>query len=227
MDEWIYTPDTGVANLENFTLRMKTDFETIDFPTQSMSPSTKEQTDDGWMLVWQFNQVVTGHRVGMLTPKRLQPGELASSLSFSAPISLFFFFLILFVLGTMRKIDIHPINYLLLSGAFFAFHLLFGYMVDHLHVVTAFAISSAVSIFLVTTYLRLVVSARFACVEAALAQLVYLVGFSMAHFWDGFTGLTVSVLSTLTLFLIMQLTGRINWSEALSSKGGSASLDAT
>jgi inner membrane protein involved in colicin E2 resistance len=123
----------------------------------------------------------------------------------------------------MRKIDIHPINYLLLSGAFFAFHLLFGYMVDHLHVVTAFAISSAVSVILVTTYLRLVVSARFACVEAALAQLIYLVGFSMAHFWDGFTGLTVSVLSTLTLFLIMQMTGRVNWTQALARTPEAAS----
>ncbi|MEL6178557.1 MAG: hypothetical protein AAFS10_06370, partial [Myxococcota bacterium] len=39
-----------------------------------------------------------------------------------------------------------------------------------------------------------------------------------AHFWDGYTGLTVTVLSILTLFLIMQWTGRINWSEALSRR---------
>ena len=47
--------------------------------------------------------------------------------------------------------------------------------------------------------LRLVVSARFAFVEAGLAQIVYLIGFSLAHFWDGFTGLTVTVL-WLTLY---------------------------
>ena len=57
---------------------------------------------------------------------------------------------------------------------------------------------------------------RFAFVEAAIAQIVYLVGFSLAHFWDGFTGLTVTVLSIATLFLLMQLTGRIRWSGALA-----------
>jgi hypothetical protein len=40
---------------------------------------------------------------------------------------------------------------------------------------------------------------------------VYLIGFSLAHFWEGFTGLAVTVLSILTLFLLMQLTGRVRW----------------
>jgi len=70
----------------------------------------------------------------------------------------------------------------------------------------------------VVSYLRLVVSRRFAFVEAALAQLVYLVGFSLAHFWDGFTGLTTTVLAIATLYLMMQLTGRVRWSEALAGR---------
>jgi len=146
-------------------------------------------------------------------PSRIQPGELAASLAFSAPISLLFFFLVIFVLATLKKIEIHPVNYLFLGGAFFAFHLLFAYSVDHLHLIPAFVVSSVVSILLVVSYLRLVVGPRFAFVEAGLAQLLYLVGFSIAHFFDGFTGLTVTILSILTLFLLMQLTGRIRWSE--------------
>jgi inner membrane protein involved in colicin E2 resistance len=153
----------------------------------------------------------------MVTPSRAQPGELAALLSFSAPVSLFFFFLVIYVLATLRGIDIHPMNYFLIAGAFFAFHLLFAYSVDHLPVEAAFAICSAVSVGLVTSYLRLVVSTRFALREAALAQLVYLVGFSLAHFWEGFTGLTVTVLAIVTLFLLMQLTGRVRWSELLAS----------
>ncbi len=73
-----------------------------------------------------------------------------------------------------------------------------------------------VSLLLVVSYLRLVVSRRFAYGEAALAQLIYLVGFSLAHFWEGFTGLTVTVLAILTLFLLMQLAGRVRWSEAFA-----------
>ena len=84
--------------------------------------------------------------------------------------SLFFYFFVLFVLATLRNIELHPINYLLIAGAFFAFHLLFAYSVDHLPVEAAFALSSLVSVFLVVSYLRLVVSARFAYVEAGAAQ---------------------------------------------------------
>jgi hypothetical protein len=68
--------------------------------------------------------------------------------------------------GTLRRIDIHPINYLFRRGGrFFAFHLLFAYSVDHLHIVPAFVLSSLMSMVLVVSYLRLVVSSRFAFVE--------------------------------------------------------------
>ena len=219
MDEWRYVPAPGVANLERFRLAMTTDFASIDFPPLSLSPSDRRQDDEGWQLEWDYAQIVTGHDIGMLTPTHIQPGELAADLSFSAPVSLLFFFVVMYVLSTLRRIEIHPLNYLLLAAAFFAFHLLFGYLVDHMKVVPAFAICSVVSIVLVISYLRLVVSARFAFVEAGLAQLVYLIGFSLAHFWEGFTGLTVTVLSVLTLFLLMQLTGRLRWSEVLSAGG--------
>lgn len=211
LDEWRYQPDHNVAALEDFQATITTDFSDIDYPSSTLSPSTRVRKAGGWDLGWSFKSVVTGHGIGMKTPQRIQPGQLASSLSFSAPISLGFFFLLLMVLSKLRGHDVHPVNYLFLGAAFFAFHLLFAYTVDHLHIVPAFALSSGVSVLLVVSYLRLVVSPRFAFVEAGLAQLVYLVGFSLAHFFDGFTGLTVTVLSIVTLFLLMQLTGRIRW----------------
>lgn len=48
--------------------------------------------------------------------------------------------------------------------------------------------------------------------------MIYLVGFGLAHFADGFTGLTITVLSIGTVFLLMLLTGRIKWSEVLLPK---------
>jgi inner membrane protein involved in colicin E2 resistance len=159
---------------------------------------------------------VSGFGVGMIMPSRIQPGELASALAFSAPVSLFFYFLVIFVLATLRKIDIHPINYFFIAGAFYAFHLLFAYTANHLTIEAAFLLCSCVSVLLVVSYLRLVVSARFALREAAIAQVIYLIGFSLAHFWEGFTGLTVTVLAILTLFALMQLTGRVKWSEVMS-----------
>lgn len=218
LDQWQYKPSEGVGKLEKFKLTMHTDFTEIDYPTGTLSPSSRKRAGNGYELAWNFGQIVTGNGIGMIMPSRIQPGELAAELSLSAPISLFFYFFVIFVLATLRNIDLHPINYLLIAGAFFAFHLLFAYSVDHLPVEGAFALSSVVSVFLVVSYLRLVVSQRFAFVEAALAQLVYLVGFSLAHFWEGFTGLTTTVLAIVTLFLMMQLTGRVRWSDALAGR---------
>jgi len=51
-----------------------------------------------------------------------------------------------------------------------------------------------------------------------LAQLVYLILFSYAFFFKGFTGLTITIGSITTLFVVMQMTGRIRWVEKLAGK---------
>ena len=60
------------------------------------------------------------------------------------------------MLGVLRDQSLHPMNYFFLSAAFFSFHLLLAYLVDHLNVHLSFAVAAAVSLFLVVTYLRLV-----------------------------------------------------------------------
>ncbi|MGH9601726.1 MAG: hypothetical protein ACRD24_04990, partial [Terriglobales bacterium] len=79
-------------------------------------------------------------------------------------------------------------------------------------------VCSLVSMFLVISYLRLVTGMRFAAVEAGTAQFIYLILFSYAFFFEGFTGLTVTTGSILTLFVVMQMTGRIRWAEKFGSK---------
>ena len=54
--------------------------------------------------------------------------------------------------------------------------------------------------------------------EAGLAQLTYLVLFSYAFFFKGFSGLAVTIGSIITLFIVMQLTARIRWSETFAKK---------
>jgi inner membrane protein involved in colicin E2 resistance len=128
------------------------------------------------------------------------------------------FFFLMFIISTLRNIDLHPLNYFFLACAFFAFHLLLAYLVDHISIHAAMMTLSLVSITLVVTYLRLVVGIRFAAFEAGIAQLIYLVLFSYAFFWKGFTGLAITVISIVTLFVVMQATGRIRWSERLARR---------
>jgi inner membrane protein involved in colicin E2 resistance len=141
-------------------------------------------------------------------------------------VSLLFFFFLVFILSTLRGIDLHPMNYFFLAAAFFSFHLLLAYLADHISIHWAFAVSSAVSMLLVVTYLRLVVNLRFALWDAGLAQLVYLVLFSYAFFFQGFTGLAVTIGAILSLFVVMQLTGRIDWEEKFGRREAAVSLRA-
>ncbi len=204
--------------MRDFSLRMTTNFKEIDFPENTLSPSEKRETDGGWELNWNFTNLVTGFQVGMKMPEKLQPGPLAGRISFFAPVSLFFFFFLMFIITTMRGIELHPMNYFFLATAFFSFHLLLAYLVDHVSIHAAFAASSVVSIFLVISYLRLVTGMRFAAREAGVAQFIYLVMFSYAFFFKGFTGLAITIGSILTLFVVMQITGRVRWAEKFALK---------
>jgi hypothetical protein len=213
LDTWRYNFVDGVSQIRNFTLNIHTNFKDIDFPENTLSPTTKHETSKGWDLTWNYSNLVSGYAIGIAMPQKLQPGPLAGQISFFAPVSLFFFFFLMFIITTLRGIDLHPMNYFFLAAAFFAFHLLLAYLVDHVSIHLAFAICSLVSIFLVVSYLRLVVGMRFAALEAGLAQLIYLVLFSYAFFFKGFTGLAVTIGSIVTLFVVMQMTGRIRWQE--------------
>lgn len=219
LEEWRYSFGNNVSRVKNFELTLTTDFRTIDYPAGTISPQSVVPTHDGFELRWASENLISGFAIGMEMPRKINPGPLAAEMTFFAPVSLFFFFVWMFVITLMKKIELHPMNYLFLGAAFFAFHLLFAYSVDHIDVVPAFAIASIVSVALVVSYLRLVVGMRFAAVEAGISQLVYLVLFSLAHFVEGFTGLIVTIGGILTLFALMQLTGRIRWSEVESSWG--------
>jgi inner membrane protein involved in colicin E2 resistance len=217
LDSWRYKLGNGIAQVHDFVLTMLTNFNDIDFANDTLSPTAKQQQTGGWRLTWQHSNLISGFQIGMTMPEKLQPGPLAGQISYFAPVSLFFFFFLMFILTALRNIDLHPMNYFFLAAAFFAFHLLLAYLVDHISIHLAMVIASLVSIALVVSYLRLVVGPRFAAIEAGGAQLIYLVLFSYAFFWKGFTGLSITIISVATLFLVMQATGRIRWSEKLAS----------
>lgn len=222
LDSWRYAFGGEVAQVRDFELQMRTDFERIDVPPNTLSPTAKERSGDGWLLTWRYANLLSGYELGMTMPQKLQPGPLAGRISLFAPVSLLFFFLVLFLITTVRGIELHPMNYFFLAAAFFSFHLLLAYLVDHISIHLAFVIASAVSIALVVSYLRLVVGSRFALREAALAQFVYLVLFSYAFFFEGFTGLAVTIGSVLTLFVVMQMTGRVRWGILFAARAAEA-----
>ena len=212
MGTWTYRFGTDVSSVNDFSLAMTTNFDAIDFPPQTLLPTVEQRAPHGRRLTWRYSTLVTGNGIGMTFPSPMQPGPLAQRITFWAPVALFFYFFVMLVITTLRRIELHPINYFFLAASFFAFHLLFAYLVDRIPIEAAFTICSLVTLFLTISYLRLVVGWRFAAVESGLAQLVYLILFSYALFNEGWSGLTITIGAILTLFVAMQATGRIRWS---------------
>jgi inner membrane protein involved in colicin E2 resistance len=128
------------------------------------------------------------------------------------------------VLGILSGESLHPMHYFFLATAFFAFHLLLAYLVDHFDIHLSFLIASATSVALVVSYLRLVSGMRFAVLHAGVAQLVFLVLFSYSFFFEGYTGLTVTIGSVLTLFVLMQATARLDWAEVFAARSAPPAL---
>src|SRR5262249_37144170 len=134
LEAWRYKLGDGIAQVHDFALTMKTNFKNIDFADDTLSPTAKEDQPAGWRLTWEYSNLVSGFQIGMTMPEKLQPGPLAGQISYFAPVSLFFFFFLMIILTTLRDIELHPMNYFFLAAAFFAFHLLLAYLVDHISI---------------------------------------------------------------------------------------------
>lgn len=219
LSTWLYKFGSGVSQVKNFSMTMHTDFNDIDFPANSMSPTSKEKSGNGWDLNWDYQNLLTGYSIGMEMPQMLNPGPWVSKVTFFAPVSLFLFYFLLFIFTTLKGIRVHPMNYFFIGASFFSFHLLLAYLVDHISIHLAFAICSAVSIFLTVSYMRLVTGNRFAFLEVGVSQFIYLVLFSYTFFFEQYTGLVITILCILTLFVVMQMTGRVNWYEVSGRQG--------
>ena len=226
-DRWVYSSqwhkELTPALLRNFTLTARTDFEDIDYPKGSVSPTAPaEKADGGTVAKWEYKSMRANQTMGIEMPARTNAGPIAARMSFFAPVSLAFFFTVLFTVVVLKKLPLHPMHYLFISAGFFAFHILMAYLVDLISIHAAFWICAAVSTALVVSYMRLVAGVKFAVIYVGAAQLVYLVGFSYAFFWVGKTGLTLTIGAIATLFVLMQATGKIDWYEVFRRSPGKA-----
>ncbi|MBN2119105.1 MAG: inner membrane CreD family protein [Anaerolineales bacterium] len=217
LNRWRYSFSEGITTVRNFSLKAVTDFSEYDFPAQTISASSKTPTENGWELEWTFNNLVSDFDIGVQMPTKLNPGPLASRMSYFAPVSLLFFFTTLIVLGAVSGRNLHPMHYFFLGASFFSFHILFAYLVDHLLLELSFVIAALVSMALVATYLVRAAGGRFA-IWAGAAQLVFLVLFSYAFFFEGYTGLVITIGAIITLAIMMQLTAKVDWAEVFRKK---------
>ncbi len=218
MQRWQYQPTGSERRVKNLDVIVTTNFANIDFIANSLSPMSKETNESGSensggkKLHWQASDLLTSQPIGVIMPDRINPGPLTTRVSFFAPVGLLFFFVLVTALGLLHKVAIHPMHYLFVAGGFFAFHLLFAYLVDVVNVHLAFLIAAAVAVGLVNSYLRAALGQQWPWKIAAAGLLFYLVLFSYSFFLNGITGLAITIGSVVTLAVLMRLTAQLDWS---------------
>ncbi len=220
LKSWTYNLDAsgGVGMAEDIEVSVHPNFSDFDFPAGSLSPSKIGRDKAGDVLVWDYDKLISGSDIAVTLPARLNPGPIISRITFFAPVSLFFFLVVMTIVGVVRGPSLHPMHYVFLSSSFFSFHLLLAYLVDHIDIHVAFLTASVVSVGLLTSYLRLVAGVKYAVLRAGAAQMLFLVLFGYAFFFEGYAGLIVTIGAIVTLFVLMQITASVDWSEVFSHK---------
>jgi len=213
LSQWRYELAGKTGRVRQLDLQVSTDFTAVDYPEGSLSPMQLEAIGSGLQLRWQAEDLITRQPVAITLPEKLNPGPLTARMSFFGPVCLLFFFVLIGSIAILKKIPIHPMHYLFVTAGFFAFNLLFAYLVDWIDVHLAFAAAALVSVALVVSYLRSALGPAFPWKTAATGQLFYLVLFSYSFFLQGMTGLTVTLGAVLTLAILMRLTAKLDWRE--------------
>ncbi|MDB6004711.1 MAG: hypothetical protein JWR15_1698 [Prosthecobacter sp.] len=213
MDFWRYA-FADASRIRDFTLTMHTDFTDVNFPISS--PTDRKPTEKGMELIWKYEDAISAPGIGMEMPRELNAGPVAAQISFYAPLSLLLFFAVIIITAISRGVALHPVNYFFLAAGFFAFPLLFSYMLDVVPVHLSFVIAAVASLVLVCGYLR-AAAGEFLFRVAIVAQTAYMVLFSYSFFFKGLTGLTLTVGGIVTLGVLMALTAKVDWSQKLGS----------
>jgi hypothetical protein len=213
MDYWRYA-FADASRIRDFTLTVNTDFTEVNFPVSS--PTSRKFEDDGLQMIWKYEDAISAPGIAIEMPSELNAGPVAAQISFYAPLSLLLFLGVIMITVLVRGMSLHPVNYFFMAAGFFAFPLLFSYMVDVVPVHVSFFIAACVSLTLVCGYLR-AVAGHFMFRVGMVAQMAYMVLFSYSFFFKGLTGLTLTLGGVATLSVLMMLTAKVNWSEKLGA----------
>ena len=211
IDSWSYAFNQNFSEIKNFEMLIETDFMNYDYTSGSMSAEQIEESEEGVTLRWNANNLITSQDIGIQMPVKLNPGPLSAKMTFFAPICLIFFFSLLAAVAVVKEVNIHPMHFLFVGCGFFAFHLLFAYLVDLVDVHVSFIISTLTTLALVTWYLKGALRGRMPTLAVVLGQLFFLVLFSYSFFVEGTTGLIVAIGSVITLAVMMRLTMDVDW----------------
>jgi inner membrane protein CreD len=218
--EWWYDFETAPGKTRNLQAVVTINFQNVDFIDGSVSPDQRQSTDDGWKMEWNYNNLLTGSKIGIAMPDRSNPGPALINICRYGPLGLMLFFVSLAVCAIAEKTSPHPVHFFLLGTGFFSFHLLLVYLADATGPAAAFGIASVVAVFLNYSYACQALGREFARGRLLPALLLYLVLFSAAFLVEAYRGLLLVILMVFSLYILMRISAKVDW-HALESRSRS------
>lgn len=80
LDSWTYSFGKDVNPVQNFHLRMTTNFKDVDFPDSTLAPTTKQMAAKGWQLDWSYKNLLSGYEIAVSMPEKLRLQARSASL---------------------------------------------------------------------------------------------------------------------------------------------------
>lgn len=210
-DEWWYYFESEKGAPRNLRVLITTNFQEIDFIDGSASPDQRQAVADGWSMEWNYQNLLTGSKIGIEMPRRPNPGPALIDICQFAPLGLMLFFAALAVCAIAEGRCPHPMHFFLLGTGFLSFHLLLVYLGDAIGVTAAFLVASTVSVFLNYSYTRQILGDDFALGSQLPASILYLVLFSASFLVERYRGLLLVILMVFSLYLLMRIAAKVDW----------------
>ena len=181
-------------------------------------PPPRRPRNNGWTLEWTFNNLVSDFDIGVQMPKQTEPGSARQP---DELLCTSFVAILLHDIGRpgSRKRTGICIQCTISSWAPVSFRSTFYLHIWWIIYYWSYP-SSSRRLFrwlsLPPIYIERPAD-RFA-VWVGIAQFVFLVLFSYAFFFEGYTGLVITIGAILTLAIMMQLTAKVDWAEVFRRK---------
>lgn len=195
-------------------------------------PDEREITSEGFRAEWkilEFNRVFSYQAIGSpvqmrhvsMGVKLLLPIDAYQKSTRSAKYALLFIvltFVTMFLVEIVRRVKVHPFQYLLIGFGLVLFFLLLLSLSEQLSFALAYVIASASIVVLVTGYARSIVkSTRVTLLIGGIVAVLYAMLYTLLQMED-YALLVGSVMLFVALASAMYLTRRVNWYTVGSSE---------
>lgn len=192
---------------------IETDFTNIDFPDNSMAPTSFSQDNQKSNIVWESQKLITGQDISLSFKIPGNWGKIVPRLFYFSPLSLFLFFGMIMISIISMQAKMHPMQWLLIGSGFLVFPLLSSYLFTYVHILLGMGIGLMVSTGLILWYVNMLPQGSQLIKTIALSCAGFQWLFSVAFLFPEHTGLMLTLIVILSLAWLMSRTAKTNWEE--------------